>query len=165
MTGGAAGFSCSMLCPPRELGCVDHAVENLVVISAAAQIARDAMRELLTRGIRVGLEIADGGHHKARHAEGALEALALDDGLLHRVECAIGLGKAFYAHDLLASHAMREHRARIVRHIVYKHGARAAFGAIASELGAGEPQLVAQRSEEHTSELQSLAYLVCRLLL
>src|SRR2546425_5496792 len=28
-----------------------------------------------------------------------------------------------------------------------------------------EPQLDAERSEEHTSELQSLAYLVCRLLL
>src|SRR5205823_12448015 len=31
--------------------------------------------------------------------------------------------------------------------------------------GAVETQIVRQRSEEHTSELQSLAYLVCRLLL
>src|SRR2546425_8913996 len=29
----------------------------------------------------------------------------------------------------------------------------------------GEPWVLADRSEEHTSELQSLAYLVCRLLL
>src|SRR3989441_1523116 len=31
--------------------------------------------------------------------------------------------------------------------------------------GGGAPRRVIQRSEEHTSELQSLAYLVCRLLL
>src|SRR3989441_4419290 len=36
-------------------------------------------------------------------------------------------------------------------------------GAILS--GAGQKAFVAGRSEEHTSELQSLAYLVCRLLL
>src|SRR2546425_4431276 len=34
-----------------------------------------------------------------------------------------------------------------------------------SRLSGGLQQLVAVRSEEHTSELQSLAYLVCRLLL
>src|SRR3989441_9363457 len=33
------------------------------------------------------------------------------------------------------------------------------------EVELGEQASVAQRSEEHTSELQSLAYLVCRLLL
>src|SRR5687767_15756125 len=32
-------------------------------------------------------------------------------------------------------------------------------------LGVSGPQVVEGRSEEHTSELQSLAYLVCRLLL
>src|SRR3989441_8022167 len=35
----------------------------------------------------------------------------------------------------------------------------------AGELGRSAPQKRLQRSEEHTSELQSLAYLVCRLLL
>src|SRR2546425_12828798 len=33
----------------------------------------------------------------------------------------------------------------------------------ASQLGPGEARSVERRSEEHTSELQSLAYLVCRL--
>jgi hypothetical protein len=102
------------------------------------------VRELLTRRTRIGLEIADGGHHEARHAEGTLEALALHDGLLHGVQCAIRLGEAFDADDLLPPDAMRQDRAGIVRHIVHQHGARAAFGAIASELGAGETQFVAQ---------------------
>src|SRR2546425_7918895 len=39
----------------------------------------------------------------------------------------------------------------------------AAFSAFFA--GTGEPRVAAARSEEHTSELQSLAYLVCRLLL
>src|SRR5205823_9165060 len=36
---------------------------------------------------------------------------------------------------------------------------------LARGVGAGKPELCVERSEEHTSELQSLAYLVCRLLL
>ena len=48
----------------------------------------------------------------------------------------------------LAAHGVREHRARIVRHIVDQHGAGAAFGAVAAELGAGEAQLVAQRHRQ-----------------
>ena len=71
-----------------------------------------------------------------------------DDRLLHRVQLAVGRGEAFDADDLLAAHAMRQRRARIPRHIVHQHGARAAFRAIASELGAGEAQLVAQRHRE-----------------
>ena len=50
--------------------------------------------------------------------------------------------------DLLAAHGVREHRAGVVRHIVDQHGAGAAFGAVAAELGAGEAQLVAQRHRQ-----------------
>ena len=39
---------------------------------------------------------------------------------------------------------VRQHRTRVVRHVVHQHRARAAFGAVAPELGAGKPQLVAQ---------------------
>ena len=45
-------------------------------------------------------------------------------------------------------HGVRQHRARVVRHVVDEHRARAALGAIAAELGAGEPQLVAQRHRQ-----------------
>src|SRR5687767_15716104 len=39
------------------------------------------------------------------------------------------------------------------------------MNAIAKQLGVSTPSILNWRSEEHTSELQSLAYLVCRLLL
>src|SRR2546425_5452363 len=42
---------------------------------------------------------------------------------------------------------------------------RAITGAHAMDEGTEELALARERSEEHTSELQSLAYLVCRLLL
>src|SRR2546425_6279236 len=44
-------------------------------------------------------------------------------------------------------------------------GFRHAVGKNQEEVALAELQLLGQRSEEHTSELQSLAYLVCRLLL
>src|SRR2546425_7730001 len=48
------------------------------------------------------------------------------------------------------------HRARAGRHVVRGAAARRVLGV---------PDGRVRRSEEHTSELQSLAYLVCRLLL
>src|SRR5687767_15296875 len=45
-------------------------------------------------------------------------------------------------------------------------GSELARGAgFAGQTGSGSDAIAATRSEEHTSELQSLAYLVCRLLL
>src|SRR2546425_2412749 len=49
-----------------------------------------------------------------------------------------------------------------------RDGGAASAAAVRAALGVGEPwdrRSPAVRSEEHTSELQSLAYLVCRLLL
>src|SRR6266404_9931452 len=42
---------------------------------------------------------------------------------------------------------------------------RVTFGSYRVLLCHGSPRMINERSEEHTSELQSLAYLVCRLLL
>src|SRR2546425_7276494 len=62
-------------------------------------------------------------------------------------------------------------RARVKHAVGFSSGTAALHGACwASGLGPGDraittPLTFAARSEEHTSELQSLAYLVCRLLL
>src|SRR5205823_14566829 len=44
-------------------------------------------------------------------------------------------------------------------------GFTARYGIKATGIKANTPEMIEKRSEEHTSELQSLAYLVCRLLL
>ena len=57
------------------------------------------MRHLGARRIRIGLEEAHRGHDEARHAERALEALAVDHGLLDGVQRAIGRLQAFDRFD------------------------------------------------------------------
>ena len=58
------------------------------------------------------------------------------------------IGEAFDRGDFFAARAVRQHRARIVRHVVDEDGAGAALGAVAAKLGAGQAQLVAQRPRE-----------------
>jgi hypothetical protein len=102
------------------------------------------VRKLRACRIRIRLEEADRGHDETRHAERTLEALLVDDALLHGVKRPIRGSESLDRDDLLSTHCVREHGARIVRHIIDEHGARAALGAIASELGAGQSEFVAE---------------------
>src|SRR2546425_3933553 len=61
-------------------------------------------------------------------------------------------------HDDLGLEDQRAREARTLAHATRQLGRRTIAGALQTDLGQA-------RSEEHTSELQSLAYLVCRLLL
>src|SRR5205823_14504886 len=61
--------------------------------------------------------------------------------------------------------AQQVHRADDAGALLRFRDRRVLLDAHALALGDVEELLLAQRSEEHTSELQSLAYLVCRLLL
>src|SRR5579862_7594774 len=56
----------------------------------------------------------------------------------------VGGGEAFDGDDLPVSHGVREDRAGVERNVVDEDGTGAAFGAVASELRAGEPELVAK---------------------
>src|ERR671923_1658803 len=119
--------------------------EDLVVVLTSTQIARDAVRHLLTSRIGIPLEEADRRHDEAGHAEGALEALLVEHAALHRVQLASGAGQSFDRDDRTGPHGVGEDRARVVWNVVDEYGARTTLGAIASQLGAREPQLVAQR--------------------
>ena len=72
------------------------------------------------------------------------KSAAVDNRLLHRVELTRRAGEAFDRDDLASTHAVREHRARVVRHTVDQQRAGAALCPVAAELGAGEPELVPQ---------------------
>src|SRR2546425_7261122 len=61
----------------------------------------------------------------------------------------------------LRSDRRRRHNVTTSSSFVLRVGAEDRFGACTS----AKPSKISARSEEHTSELQSLAYLVCRLLL
>ena len=102
------------------------------------------MGELLAGRVGVDLEVADGGHDEAGHAEGALETLLVDDALLDGMEGAVGFSEAFDGDDLLAAGGMGEDGAGVMGHVVDEDGAGAAFGAVAAEFGAGEAEFIAQ---------------------
>src|SRR5205823_9617425 len=82
---------------------------------------------------------------------------------------ALSLHDALPICDLLCCAPWLRDRARDVERRLREHAAPAASVARAREARAredhGSGRAAESRSEEHTSELQSLAYLVCRLLL
>ena len=103
------------------------------------------MGQLLARRIRVLLQVADRRHDEAGHAERALETLLVDHALLHRVQCAVGRCQAFDVWICLPRTVWVSTEHEVPRHVVDQHRAGAALRAIAAELGAGQPQLVAER--------------------
>ena len=67
-----------------------HGLDDLRIRRAPAQIARKIMPDLVLVGIRILLEQLPCHQDEARRAEAALEGAALDKGLLHGVEPALG---------------------------------------------------------------------------
>src|SRR5690348_11053907 len=98
------------------------------------------MRELLPRRVRIGLQESDCRHREARHAEGALESLLIDDGLLHRMKL-LAVGESFDRLHLPTANGMCQDGARIVRHVVDEDSAGTTFGAIAADFRARQPEL------------------------
>ena len=80
---------------------VQHGFDDVVVAGAAAQVALEADPHLLLGGVRVLVEQVDALHDHPRRAEAALEAVALAEGLLHRVQLAV-LGQPLDRGDLAA---------------------------------------------------------------
>ena len=75
---------------PREFGAAHERSENLVVILAPAEVARNAVREFRPRRIRIRFQKSNGGHDEAGHAERALKPLLFHDALLDGMKRAIG---------------------------------------------------------------------------
>src|SRR3989441_5370693 len=133
------GWPC--LLPGHVFGRPLDRLDDVVIAGAPAEVAFQLVADLLLGGARIALEELGGRQDHARRAEATLQAMLLPETLLDRMEIAV-LGEPFDGRDRRAVRLHREERARLHRLPVHE-----------------------DRSEEHTSELQSLAYLVCRLLL
>src|SRR5262249_61275004 len=96
---------------PRVLRRTHHRIENLVVVAAAAQIARQSARKLRARRIWTMLEEADRAHDEARHAEGALESLFVDNGALHRMQRSVCARQGLNCQYVAAAHGVGQDRA------------------------------------------------------
>src|SRR5215469_18779395 len=124
---------------PHVVGPAHERGENLIVVLTPAEISRHAVRHFKTCGIGIYLEKPDRRHDESRHAERALEALLVDDALLDRMQLAIGTGESFNGQDFLIANRMRQDRARVVWDVVDQNGTGSTLGAVAAQLGTGEP--------------------------
>src|SRR4051794_38470537 len=64
-------------------------LHDVVIAGAAAQVAFEPGADLGFAGSRLVLEDLHRGHHHARRAEAALQAVALAEGRLHRMQLAV----------------------------------------------------------------------------
>src|SRR5690349_8219853 len=132
-------------------------LDDVVVARAAADVAVERFADLRLARLRVVLQQVDGRHHHAGGAEAALQAVALAERGLHRVQLAVG-GEALDGRDLGALHLQREHRARLHRAAVHVHRARAALRGVAADVRAGEPELLADELHEQRARIHAAGH-------
>ena len=87
---------------------------------------------------------ADHRHDESRRAEPALEAVALVEGLLDRVQWRSRGCETFDGHQVMALGLHREHQARPDRRAVEEDGAAAAHTVLAPHVRAGQSKVVAK---------------------
>src|SRR5690242_18554249 len=80
--------------PSHRLRAGLHGLDDVVVARTAADIAVEAVADLLFAETGVVFGQRDRGHHHARGTEAALQAVIVAKGLLHRMQGAV-LGEAF----------------------------------------------------------------------
>src|SRR5215472_2255547 len=121
-----------------------HRLDDVLVAGAAAQVAGQRPAHVFLGGVGVLVEQRLGGHHHARGAEPALQAVLLLEALLQWVQLAGG-GQALDGADLVPVGLDGQHGARLHRAPVDQHGARAAVGGVASHVGAGQAEPAADQ--------------------
>src|SRR4051812_8442287 len=77
-----------------------HGLDDVLVAGAAAQVAFELLPDLSFAGVRVALAQVQRAHHHARRAEPALQAMAVLERGLHRMQGAVRLGEPLDGGDL-----------------------------------------------------------------
>ncbi len=139
-------------------------VDDRPVTRAAAQIAGQRIADLGARRRLARLVQCEERHDEARRAEAALRAMAVDEGLLDRMQRSFRAFQAFDGDELLAVERGHELDARVDRakaHAVAiefgeDHGARAAIALGAAFLGAGPTKVLAEEVEHAFRRRDSL---------
>ena len=129
-----------------------HRVHDVLVPGAAAQVAVQAVPDLLLAGVGVAVQDLLGGHDHARRAEAALQAVLIPEGFLDLVQLAVG-GHPFDGQDLGAVGLDREHRAALDGLAVQLDGAGAAQRRLAADVRTGESDHLAQVMNQEKSRL------------
>jgi hypothetical protein len=100
------------------------------------------------------VDASHGGEDLAWRAVSALKRIMIDEGLLHRMQCAVGLGEALDGRDIFALHAGSQGEARQNAASVDQHSASAALTVIATLLAAGKTGVLAKRVEQRGADVE-----------
>ncbi len=144
--------------PPGVFGRPADGAHDVLVAGAAAELARDHVPDLGLGRIGVAVEQPAGGHQHARGAEAALQAVALHEALLERVELAALVQVLDGADGAAVGHG-GQHGAALDRLAVHPQHARAAVGGVAAPVGAGQAQVVAHEVHEQQPGLDLAGHL------
>ena len=143
-----AVIAASGLLPARiGRGCL-HRADDVLIAGAPAQVALEAVANLLGRRIRVGAQDLVRGEHHARRAEAALQAVLGPERVLQRGELAVGAPDPSIVVTLGAVGLHREARARLHGDAIEQHRARAALAGVAADLRAGQAGIAQEVDEE-----------------
>ena len=116
---------------------------------APAQVALNAVRDLLTAGFGVALEQLDAGHDHTRRAVTALQAVAFPEAFLHRMQLAVS-SQALDGSHFGTVRLDGENRTRFHRAAILQDRAGATNAGFAAYMRAGQFAEIAQEvNEEH----------------
>ena len=103
------------------------------------------------------VDASHGRHDLARCAVAALEAVVVDEGLLHRMQDAVRASQALDGGDRLALHRHRQGQAGQHSASIDVHGAGPALALVATLLGAGQAEMLAQGVEQGGARIERQA--------
>src|SRR5262245_47779387 len=112
----------ALLPPVRVLGDLADSVDDSLVAGAAAEVAAEALADLVVGGARVVAEHRRHADDEAGCAEPALQAMAIAERLLHRRQAAAVGPEAFDRGDFVSVGLHREHEAGPHGVTVEQHG-------------------------------------------
>src|SRR5664279_3801705 len=126
---------------------------DVLVARAAAQVALDAVADLVVRGIRVARQLIRGRHDHARRAEAALQTVLLPERVLDGVQATLG-SHALDRDDDATVGLDGQDGARFDCVPVQPDGARAALAGVAAHVGPGQAQVLADGMDQDLSGLE-----------
>src|SRR5712692_4325368 len=129
----------------HRLGARRDRLDDVLVADAAAEIAFELFADgVVAEIMALAVNHVDRGHDHAGGAEATLQPVMLAKRLLHRMQRRAVSGKAFDGLDLVPVSHDRERGAGFDRLAVEMHDAGAALRGVAADMGAGQPQILAQ---------------------
>jgi hypothetical protein len=124
-------------------------LHDVLVAGAAAEIAFELLADrMVGQVVTPAVDDIDRGHDHAGGTEAALQAVMLAKRFLHRMQWTAVDRQPFDRPDPVPVRHHRKRGAGFDRLTVEVHHAGAALGGVATDMGAGEPQILAQELHE-----------------